>query len=143
MSVNESLDALVTELGCTNVRMLGTVPLEDLPAEIARAGVCLGIFGTSAKAARVVPHKVYECMAMGRPVVTAGSPAVRRLLGDSVATVPAGDERALAESVRALVVDDTRRERLARSGRERFEGAFSEEVLAARLRDYLLEAAGR
>ena len=43
------------------------MPLEDLHGEICAAGICLGIFGTSAKADRVVPFKVFECLAMGRP----------------------------------------------------------------------------
>ena len=68
------------------------------------ADVCLGVFGTSDKAARVVPNKVYDALAAGRPLVTADSPAARELLGDGrdALLVPAGDGGALAAALRRL-----------------------------------------
>ena len=69
------------------------VPYEALGAEVGRAAICLGVFGESAKAARVVPNKVWQAMAVGRPVVTADTPAVREVLEDgrTAVLVPAGD----------------------------------------------------
>lgn len=50
-------------------------PLAELPARLARADFFFGIFGSSAKAQRVIPNKVYQALAMGRPVLTAATPA--------------------------------------------------------------------
>ncbi len=63
--------------------------------------ICLGVFGESAKAARVVPNKVWQAMAVGRPVVTADTPAVREVLEDgrTALLVPAGDPDALAAAL--------------------------------------------
>ena len=63
----------------------------------AGADLCLGVFGATPKAARVVPHKVYTALAAGRPVLTADTPAVRELLrpGEEVWTMPPGDPDAL------------------------------------------------
>jgi SAM-dependent methyltransferase len=61
------------------------------------------VFGAGAKAARVVPNKVVQQMAAGRPVLTAGTPAVRAALGDAVATVPPSDPDALAAAIDRLV----------------------------------------
>ena len=52
----------------------------ELTALIAKADICLGIFGTSEKAASVVPNKVYQCLAAGRHVITRRSPAMEDLL---------------------------------------------------------------
>jgi glycosyltransferase involved in cell wall biosynthesis len=77
----------------------------ELPAVVARADVGLGIFGTTEKAQRVVPNKVYQCQAAGTAVVTSDTPAQRRLLGDSAILVPAGDPAALASSLQELADD--------------------------------------
>lgn len=70
---------------------------------LASADLCLGIFGTSAKAASVIPNKVFQIVAAGRPLATRDSDAIRELLDPQprcTYLVPAGDGAALAEAVR-------------------------------------------
>ncbi len=55
------------------------VPYEALRDEISQAHICLGVFGTSRKAGSVIPNKVYQCLAAGRPVVTRNSEAIAPL----------------------------------------------------------------
>jgi len=121
-------EALAAELGLTNLEFAEPVPEADLPAEIARASICLGVFGTSAKAARVVPNKVFQGAAAGRAVITAGNPAIENAFGDALVTVPAGDAAALAAAIRVLRGPD----RLAVAARARaaFEARYSEAALA-------------
>lgn len=74
------------------------VPYEDLSARIADAHACLGIFGGGGKAMRVIPNKVFQVLAAGRPLVTADSPAMRELVvkgAPGVYLVPPGDPAAL------------------------------------------------
>lgn len=121
------------------------VSYERLGAEVAAAAMCLGVFGTGAKAARVVPNKVWQAMAVGRPVVTADSPAAREVLSDGVDAllVPAGDPAALAAAMARLASDPDLRARIGAAARRRFLelGAPREaarpllEALAARLGD--------
>jgi len=91
------------------------LPRAELDRRIASADACLGIFGTTAKAARVVPCKVHDALAAGKPLVTADTPAARALLrdGTSALLVPAGDPRALAGALRRLRDDAGLRARLA------------------------------
>lgn len=78
------------------------VAYETLPARMAAADVCLGIFGTSEKAASVIPNKVFQVVAAGRPLITRDSAAIRELLADAppcAHLVAAGDARALADAI--------------------------------------------
>ena len=95
-------EALIAELGLTNVDLADPVAESELTGEIARASVCLGAFGTSAKTARVVPNKVFQCTAAGRAVVTADTPALRGAYDDALVLVPPGDPAALARACLTL-----------------------------------------
>ena len=48
-----------------NVEWVPWVEYDDLPGEIQSAGCALGIFGTGAKAARVIPNKAFQAIACG------------------------------------------------------------------------------
>jgi glycosyltransferase involved in cell wall biosynthesis len=81
----------------------GRVKRLELNEWIHRADVCLGIFGGSGKAARVIPNKVFQALSAGAPVITRDSPAIRELLSDRMAgvfLVPPEDPDALACAVR-------------------------------------------
>ena len=109
--VSDELRAGIARRGLTNVEWPGEVAAAGLRDRVLAADVCLGVFGRSAKAARVVPNKVYDGLACGRPVVTADTPGARELLQDGADAllVPAGDGAALAEAVRRLLDADLRR----------------------------------
>ena len=115
------------------------VPYESLGAEVGRAAICLGVFGESAKAARVVPNKVWQAMAAGRPVVTADTPAVREQLEDgrTALLVPAGDPDALAAALARLAGDRALRERLGAAARSAYLERGTPRAVATRLRDAL------
>jgi len=85
------------------VQWIEWVDYDQLRSWIAQADLCLGIFGTSEKAASVIPNKVFQMVAAGRPLITRDSPAIRELLQPSpghVYLVPGGDPEALADAVR-------------------------------------------
>jgi Glycosyltransferase len=84
------------------LRWLDWIDYADLHREIAEADICLGIFGTSDKAASVIPNKVFQVLAAGRPLITRDSPAIRELVdqdASDIALIPAGDAKALAEAI--------------------------------------------
>jgi glycosyltransferase involved in cell wall biosynthesis len=128
-----------------NVEWLSWVEYEQLPGELHRAGCALGIFGTSDKAARVIPNKAFQALACGTPLVTADTPAARELLvdGESALLVPPGDPEALAAAIRRLAEDPELATRLSRGGRAAYEAQASEDVLGARWRGLIERAVGR
>lgn len=114
-----------------NVAHVPWIEYDELPAAIRSAGCALGVFGTSEKAARVIPNKAYQALACGTPLVTADTPAARELLttGIDSVLVPAGDPDALAAALRELAADPARRQAIGAAGRATYEARASEAVL--------------
>jgi glycosyltransferase involved in cell wall biosynthesis len=124
-----------------NVEWLEWVDYEQLPMEYWGAGCALGVFGTSAKAARVIPNKAYQAIACGTPLITADTPAARELLADaeSALLVPPGDAPALAAAMRRVATEPALARQLGTGGRAVYEERASEEVLGARWRSLIEE----
>jgi glycosyltransferase involved in cell wall biosynthesis len=122
-----------------NVEWIPWVPYEQLANELHRASCALGIFGTSTKAARVIPNKAFQALACGTPLVTADTPAARELLvdGESALLVPPGEPEALAEALRRLEQEAGLAERLSEGGLGAYRAYASEEVLGRRWRGLL------
>ena len=122
-----------------NVERVPWVPYDELPAELWRCSCALGVFGTSAKAGRVIPNKVFQALACGAPLVTGDTAGARELLvdGQSALLVAPGDPAALAAAVRRLAADPALRERVATGGLAAYRAHASEAVLGARWRALL------
>lgn len=139
------VERVVRERRLANVVMTPRIPAAELPTRIAAATVCLGIFGSTPKAGRVIPNKVYQSMGMGRVVVTMDSRAVRETfrVGDEIVTTPRGDGEALAFAIRGLVENREYRERVARAGATRVARDFTPVPIARRFVTYCEEARAR
>ncbi|MDO8548111.1 MAG: glycosyltransferase family 4 protein [bacterium] len=60
------------------------------------------------------PVKMFEYMASGRPIITSDLPTIREVLNEKNAgLVPPGDSRALADTIRTLLSEPERGQRLA------------------------------
>lgn len=118
-------------LNLENVRFTDWIPYEQLHRFLQGWGVCLGIFGTSDKAVRVIPGKVFVALSAGKAVITADSPAVRELLsdGESAVLCRRGDPEALAEAIRRLHGDRELLRRIAEGGSRVFRDHASTEQI--------------
>jgi glycosyltransferase involved in cell wall biosynthesis len=132
------LDALLEETP-PNVRWRRWVEYERLPDLYRAAGCALGIFGTSGKAARVIPNKAFQALATRTALITADTPAARELLEDGrdALLVPPGDPGALAVAVRRLAADPALASAIASRGRATYEAHATEDVLGRRWRRLL------
>ena len=131
---SDALRARIAAHGLENVEWRGMLGREELRRETLAADVCLGVFGRSEKAARVIPNKVFDAFACGRPVVTADSPAARECLsrGEDCLLVPAGDAAALAAAIDALQ-DRDRRAALGAAALEHYRRRFTPAAVAGAL----------
>jgi glycosyltransferase involved in cell wall biosynthesis len=82
--MHKYIDEEIKKNKLTNIELVGRVALDKLPDEIVKSDICLGIFGGTDKAQRVIPNKVFEGMAMGMPVVTMKTNAIDELFTDHV-----------------------------------------------------------
>ncbi len=91
--------------GLDNVRFTDWIHYTELPQHICAADVVLGIFGSTPKAGRVIPNKVYQALACGRAVVSRAAPVYPEglvTLRGGLLWVPPGDPEALAGRLREL-----------------------------------------
>jgi glycosyltransferase involved in cell wall biosynthesis len=95
------IQALIAQLKPANLEWSQWVPYPELIREIHSADLCLGIFGSTDKAARVIPNKVFQVLATGKPIITRDGPAARELVAEApqVTLVAPADPTALAAAV--------------------------------------------
>jgi glycosyltransferase involved in cell wall biosynthesis len=120
------------------------VPLAALPEELARAAVVLGVFGAGRKAAMVVPNKVYQAVAAGRPLVTLDGPALREVLvpDEHCIACPPGDPDALAAAIGRLLADPAGAARMGAAARAHLARELGPTRLGPRLAETLAARLG-
>lgn len=134
-------EALAVELRLDNVTFSDWVPLEQLPALTAQADALLGVFGTTLQSKFTIQNKIYQGLAMARPVITGDSPTVRAALThrQHVYLVERGNPAALADAIVTLQADAELRARLAAEGRQLFAERFTVQAIGAQTVSYLRE----
>ena len=102
---SEEIDKLIEAMGLESIRRTAWVDYAELPALVASADVCLGIFPDEGKGSRVIPNKLFQIMAVGRPVVTADTPGIREILqpGPGIRLTAAGDPADIAKKILDLI----------------------------------------
>ena len=139
--------ALARELGLRNVVFHPTwLSAEELISRyILPADVCLGVFGLSPKAQRVVPYKVFVALAMAKPLITGDSPAAREALvnGETALLCRMGDPHALARAILRLREDPFLRQRIAEGGYRTFQERFSPQAVGAVVKRVIEEVVNR
>jgi len=123
--------------GLTNVFFEDRIPYAQLPARIHRADILLGVFGTTRKAGRVIPNKVFQALASGRPVITRTSEAYPAVVRESEALsfVAPGDPQALADAVAAWAAQREHLHVRGQAAYKVYQSAFSADVVARQLRN--------
>ena len=127
-----------------NVRFESWIEYSKLPARMAQAHILLGIFGTTPKANLVIPNKMFQSMALGRPVVTRRAQAYDDTLAgsDTIGWIEAGDARALAATVRNWLNQPSQLAPRGTQTRQLYEQFFGRRQLRRMLRNILSRATG-
>ncbi len=123
--------------GLTKITLSPPVLLNTLAGEIAESDICLGgHFGASKKAARVIPGKIYQMMAMRKPIIAADTLANNTILEHerSAYMCPPDDPVALSRAILALHHDPEMRNRISLGARSAYEKACSEAFVMNKLK---------
>lgn len=133
--IGSKIKETFNEYNLLNVNFVDNVPYERLPQYLGKADICLGIFGDTEKARRVIPNKVFDALALGQPVLTGASPAVKELLADreNALFCRLADSKDLAEKILVLKNDANLREKIAKNGYKLFNEKLTSRKIAADL----------
>ncbi len=117
------LTRLADELNCGDmVEMTGWQPFEKIWSYIHASAVCLVPHSRNPHTDTTIPHKIFQYMMLGKPVIVSDCPPLARVIENSggglVFTYDKPEE--LAERIVEIHGDGSLRDRLSRAGREAF-----------------------
>jgi glycosyltransferase involved in cell wall biosynthesis len=132
-------------LGLPNVRFLPNQPKARMPALLSAADACVVPLRDLPMFRVTRPSKMFEAMAVGRPVVLAVAGDAADVLARAGAgiAVPPEEPEALARAVTELADDRARASALGEAGRAWVGANLARETLAGRFEAILLEAIER
>ena len=128
--------------GLDNVRFLPGQPREAMPSIYAASDICLVPLRDLEVFRTVIPSKMFEIWATGRPIVLGvrghAASMVRDAQGGVV--IEPEDAQAMADAVRSLAADPKRRQALGDSGRAHVLEHYNRDVLAERYLEVMAQA---
>lgn len=122
-----------------NVEFLGFQKITNVPKMLAEADLCLGIFKNSIKAKRHVTHKIFEVLAIKKPLLTGNSPATTRILNhlEHCYFCKLGDAKSLAKGILYLKKNPKKRKKIAEQGYKKHLEEFTYKKIGLRMKEIL------
>jgi glycosyltransferase involved in cell wall biosynthesis len=132
----EGLRRLCKELKVEkSVVFTGWVDFRYVPSYVAVSDVCLVPHNLTGHTDTTIPHKLFQYMAMGKPVVVTDAKPLRRIVEEAECgiVVPSGDPRRMADAVIKLHDDKEYADRLGKNGKRIVERKYNWENEARKL----------
>lgn len=126
--------ALASELGVPNVEFIPDVDYPTLAGYIDQSDLCLGVFG-GGNPRPVIPNKIIEALALGKPVLTGYLPAMDELFEDQmqIEYCRRDDPKDLADHLLKLYHDPGLRQKISANGRRLYQDRLTPAVLGREL----------
>jgi len=130
---------IVKKLGISNINFIPHIPINKIPQTIARSDIQLGIFGSTLKAKRVIPNKVFTALAMRKPIITANTKAINELLTHqkNCYLCKIADPDSLANAIITLYENEKLRKEIALNGYKLFQKKLNSAKLSKKLIDMI------
>jgi len=118
--------ALAQSYGLDNVTFIEWMDEDELVRRATSADIILGTFGTTPQALMTFQNKIYEGLAMAKPVITGDSPAMRQSLqhGEHIFLCTRADPQSLAAAILSLKNNPKLRKRLSMQGYQFYHNNF-------------------
>ena len=128
-------------LNLVNIEFINRfIPETELAQYIIKADICLGIFGQTRKADIVIPCKIFNCIAMKKPVITGKTTAIKELLDDGKDAIlcEPGNAEQISNAILALKKNPDLAKSIADSGCNKYLKTSSINVIS-RIMNSILE----
>jgi len=137
--IGSKIKNLYEDKNFSDINFIENVPYEKLANHMWRADVCLGIFGDTTKTQRVIPNKVYEAIAMKKPVISADTPAIRELFTNrkNILFCRTADPKDLANKILEIKNNPVLRKKIAENAYELFNNKLTPKILGKNLKNIL------
>jgi len=107
------------------VRLVGEIPFDDVPRYLVAADAVAVPQRATSDTVGQVPAKIFDAMALGRPIVSTAVSMIPEILDGCGVLVPPGDVVALAAALRRLLDAPASAAELGRRARERCHEHYS------------------
>ncbi len=141
----EKAQDIAQRYGLKNITFVEWLEKTELVKQVAQADVCLGAFGTTPQSLMTVQNKIYEGLAMAKPVITGDSPAIRQALihGEQVYLCQRENPMDLVEAIRTLKANPDLCRRLGQNGYRIFYDKYGVnhigQIFASHLEEFLFQ----
>jgi glycosyltransferase involved in cell wall biosynthesis len=117
----------------SHVRVIGEIPFDDVPRYLVAADVVAVPQRDTTDTVGQVPAKLFDAMALGRPIVSTSVSMIPEILEGCGVVVDPGDVSALAGAIKRLLDNPDEAATLGRRARERCDAHYSFRVARATL----------
>lgn len=109
----------------SRVRLVGEIPFDDVPRYLVAADVVAVPQRATSDTLGQVPAKIFDAMALARPIVATSVSMIPEILAGCGVVVPPGDVGALADALAGLLADRAGAAVLGQRARQRCIAAYS------------------
>ena len=134
-----TLETRIASLGLDNVRLIAPMPKSELARFLRLSDVILTFFAPYPVLTTCSPNKMFDGLALGRPILTNFGGWTQQVLQDAEAgvAVPSDDPSDLADAVVALAADPDRLAIMGANARRLAEERFSRDLLSDQMLEVL------
>ncbi len=135
----EKLEADIAQRGLDNIVMLGLQPRQAMPDWIASIDLLLVMLRDLPVFETVIPSKIFEFLALERPIILAAKGEIRRMMeeAEGALIIDPEVEDQMVEAIATIMDDPSSATERARAGKRWVDAGFIRDDLARRMAAFL------